>query len=243
MKRAALAIILIFLAVSCGLVTPEKEEPEEQELSIRALGMPEDIVDEFSYVFGYMLAASASEYGDNIDYNYVARGVVDYAEGRSFYAPAEMDRILTLHQRNLIRQDRREAREQERANRESAWAFLIANGKRRSVVTLPSGVEYEILEKGDGQSAENALSVIANYQISLPDGSVAYSTNGQSVLIRLDDAIPGLADGIRTMEVGDKIRLWVPPELGYSDNKPPYGIEPSSLLIYDITLSDVIEQG
>lgn len=239
MKRAVWAIIFFCLfAVSCTRFLPEEDIPDSGD--IRELGMPENITDEFSYVFGYMLASSASEYGQNIDYEYMARGVLDYSSGKAFYADSEMNRILTLHQRHMITMDLRAEEELSESNRESAWAFLIANGKRRSVITLPSGLEYEILKEGDGESAENALIVAGEYQMSLPDGSIAYSTYENGVLdeIVLSEVIPGLADGFRAMHVGDRIRLWVPPELGFGDEWPN-GIEPNSLLIFDMELSDI----
>ena len=181
MKRAVWAIIFFCLfAVSCTRFLPEEDIPDSGD--IRELGMPENITDEFSYVFGYMLASSASEYGQNIDYEYMARGVLDYSSGKAFYADSEMNRILTLHQRHMITMDLKAEEELSESNRESAWAFLIANGKRRSVVTLPSGLEYEILKEGDGESAENALVVAGEYQMSLPDGSIAYSTYENGVL-------------------------------------------------------------
>ena len=129
MKRTVLAFIFLCLAVSCTRFIPEKDSGE---IDVRSLSMPSDITDEFSYVYGYMLAASASEYGGNIDYSYMARGVLDYADGNAFYADSEMNRILTLHQRHMITMDRRAERELSESNRESAWAFLIANGKRQS---------------------------------------------------------------------------------------------------------------
>ena len=239
MKRTVLAFIFLCLAVSCTRFIPEKDSGE---IDVRSLSMPSDITDEFSYVYGYMLAASASEYGGNIDYSYMARGVLDYADGNAFYADSEMNRILTLHQRHMITMDRRAERELSESNRESAWAFLIANGKRRSVVTLQSGLEYEVLEEGNGESAEDASVVAMEYQLSRPDGSIAYSTYGNETLdeIVLASAIPGLEEGVREMHIGDRIRLWVPPELGYG-NDSPEGIEPNSLLIFDIELYDIIE--
>lgn len=241
MKRAALAIVFLCFIVSCARFLPEEDIPYTGD--IRELGMPENITDEFSYVFGYMLASSASEYGQNINYEYMARGVLDYASRSAFYAESEMNRILTLHQRHMINMDLRAEEELSESNRESAWAFLIANGKRRSVITLPSGIEYEILRSGDGASAENALVVSGEYQLSLPDGSIAFSTyeNGELDEIVLSDVIPGLEEGIRAMHEGDQIRLWVPPELGFVDSWPQ-NIEPNSLLIFDIELSDIVEQ-
>ena len=239
MKRAVLAFVFLCLAVSCTRLLPEKDSGE---IDIRSLSVPGNITDEFSYVYGYMLAASASEYGGNIDYMYIARGVLDYAEGNAFYADSEMNRILTLHQRHMITKDRREEAEISKANRESAWAFLIANGKRSSVVTLPSGLEYEILEEGEGRSASDASVVLAEYQLSRPDGSIAYSTYGNGVEdeIVLSEVNQGLGEGIKEMQAGDRIRLWVPPELGFGEDSPE-GIEPNSLLIYDISLRDIID--
>ena len=239
MKRAVLAFVFLCLAVSCTRFFPEEDSGE---IDIMALSVPADITDEFSYVYGYMLAASAAEYGGNIDYMYMARGVLDYAAGNAFYADSEMNRILTLHQRHMIRLDRRAEAELREANRESAWAFLIANGKRSSVVTLPSGLEYEILEEGDGESAADASVVIAEYQLARPDGSIAYSTYENNVKdeIVLSEVIQGLGEGIKEMNVGDRIRLWVPPELGFGE-KSPEGIEPNSLLIFDIKLSNIVD--
>ena len=84
LKKVGLLLVSAVLIVSCSrgnAVTAEEEALPEVPGSIYSLEKPQALDDSFSYVFGYMLASSAGVYGEGIDYQYIARGVLDFGSG------------------------------------------------------------------------------------------------------------------------------------------------------------------
>ncbi len=230
--RKLLVILSLVLLASCAA---------ENEESGRLAGTPETLEQRFSYVYGYFLAEAAGEYG-NMDYSQIAQGVLDYASSSAVFSAVEMNNIMTEYQHKMLVEAEAERSAAAERNRKIADEFLANNGKRHTVTTLPSGLQYEVLEKGSGESAASAEVVTLDYSLTLADGTVADSSyeRGQSATFSLSQVIPGFAEAVRTMCVGDRIRFWIPPELGYGEMGNS-GIEPESLLIFDIKLQKIVQ--
>ncbi len=128
-------------------------------------------------------------------------------------------------------------------NLESSRAFLAENGQRDGVVTLDSGLQYEILEEGpaDGASPTAQDSVLAHYHGTLADGSVFDSSvqRGEPATFGLSQVIAGWTEALQLMSVGDKWRLYLPPELAYGEASPSPAIPPNSALIFEVELLEV----
>ena len=238
MRRFLLIITALMLIISC-----EKDaEVVSADASDFDLPAPGSLEERFSYAFGYLLSASAErDYGD-ISFEYVARGAMDYAEGNQAMSTTEMNQAVVEFQQQLLEARAAAMAEVASANLTAANDFLAANGTRSGVFTTPSGLQYEILESGTGDSAEDADDVEVDYQLTLLDGSIADSSyeRGRSSRFSLSGVIPGFAEGIRLMREGDTYRFWVPPELGYGDMTAG-AVGPNSLLIFDVHLIDVID--
>ena len=207
------------------------------------LAVPESLDDRFSYSFGYLLYASAErEYGHDVDFSYVVRGAMDYAEGKQMMSAGEMNQALIEFSQRQTATD--EARREELAaeNMKAAEEFLEANLKRSSVRVTSSGLQYEVIESGSGRKARTADDVEVDYQLTLLDGSIADSSyeRGRSSRFSLSSVIPGFEEGIRLMREGDKYRFWIPPELGYGEMEAG-AIGPNSLLIFDVHLIEVLD--
>lgn len=239
----ALLTILILLS-SCSQIRNSALSMRRDGEQSGSLGKTEDLKSAFSYVFGYMLANSATYYGDEVDYNYMAQGVLDFASGNSLFTETEMVDILTAYYHGDEEAAEAERQEQAARNVEEARTFLEANGRRSSVRTLDSGVQIEFLTRGEGASAENAGRVVVDYRLTLPDGSLADSSfeRGTPTTFTLSNTLTGFAEAVRQMRVGDSVRVWIPPELGYGMNGP-VRIPPMSYLIFDITLVDILDEG
>ena len=245
LKKVTLLLFSAVLIVSCSrgnAVVSEGSAMPSVSGSVYSLEKPENLSDSFSYVFGYMLASSAGVYRDGIDYNYVARGVLDYAAASPFFSSDEMTGIASEYQRKAM------ARMQERfssvsaSNLQDAESFLEVNSQRPGVSTTSSGLQYEMLSKGEGDAVDPDSIVAVHYRLTLLDGTLADSSYERGVPTEIDlaDMLPGIREGISMMNVGDSYRFWVPPELGYGDD-PPSGIGPNSLLIFDVELLDATE--
>jgi FKBP-type peptidyl-prolyl cis-trans isomerase len=123
-------------------------------------------------------------------------------------------------------------------------AFFAHLKENKNVVELPDGLRYEVLAPGTGSPPKPTDTVKVNYTGSLIDGNVFDSSErtGKPAEFELDKVIPGWTEGMQKIAKGGKMKLYVPPQLGYGDDGRP-GIPPGSILVFDIELVDITPAG
>ena len=128
-------------------------------------------------------------------------------------------------------------------NLAAANAFLAAKAKEPGVVTLPSGLEYKVLQSGPAGGASPLAEdrVVVNYEGALPDGTVVDSSykRGQPDVFVAGQLIPAWTEALEKMKPGDSWLLYVPPALGYGA-KGAGPIPPNSALVFKIELIRVL---
>ena len=120
--------------------------------------------------------------------------------------------------------------------------FLEENGKRPGVVTLPSGLQYEIITQGNGPKPKATDTVTTHYHGTLIDGTVFDSSvqRNQPASFPVNGVIQGWVEALQLMPVGSKWKLYVPSELAYGANPHPGGpIEPHMTLIFEVELLSI----
>lgn len=124
------------------------------------------------------------------------------------------------------------------ANLKAGEEFLTANATRPEVVSLPSGLQYEILEKGVGEKPQTWNTVTCHYHGTLITGEVFDSSvqRGRSASFPLNAVIKGWTEGVQLMPTGSKWRFFIPPHLGYGDRQVSALIGPNATLIFDVEL-------
>ncbi|WP_174273422.1 FKBP-type peptidyl-prolyl cis-trans isomerase [Sphingomonas bacterium] len=116
--------------------------------------------------------------------------------------------------------------------------FLAANGKRAGVKTTASGLEYEVLKKGEGATPTTADVAQVDYAGRLLNGTVFDASKpGQPVAMPVGQVVPGFAEALTLMPRNAKYRVWIPPQLAYGDREVG-PIPANSVLVFDITLHD-----
>lgn len=120
-------------------------------------------------------------------------------------------------------------------------AFLAENAEREGVVTLASGLQYEVLAEGDGATPKRRSTVVVHYTGTLVDGTQFDSSHQRGVPARfpVNRVIPGWTEALQRMQVGDRWRLYIPPDLAYKDRKDIPMIPPGSTLIFEVELLEV----
>lgn len=120
-------------------------------------------------------------------------------------------------------------------------AFLAANKQRAGVVTTASGLQYEVIKKGNGKSPGATSSVTVHYTGTLVDGSKFDSSvdRGQPATFSLNEVIAGWTEGLQLMHEGDKWKLVVPAELGYGTRGSGAMIPPNAALVFEVELIKV----
>lgn len=120
-------------------------------------------------------------------------------------------------------------------------AFLAENGKKDGVVTLPSGLQYQVLKEGDGKKPSATDQVVCHYEGTLIDGTVfdsSYQRN-QPATFGLNQVIPGWTEGVQLMQEGAKYRFFIPYNLAYGERGAGAQIPPFATLVFDVELIEV----
>jgi FKBP-type peptidyl-prolyl cis-trans isomerase FklB len=129
-------------------------------------------------------------------------------------------------------------KEKSTANLKAGQDFLEANKQKPGVVTLPSGLQYQVLTEGAGPKPTATNKVTCHYHGALIDGTVFDSSvhRGQPATFPLNAVIKGWTEGLQLMPAGSKWRFFIPPHLGYGDRQVSAQIGPNSTLIFDVEL-------
>ena len=130
------------------------------------------------------------------------------------------------------------------ANRDAGRKFLEENAKKDSVVTLPSGLQYQVLVKGEGEVPQATDRVKVHYEGRLIDGTVfdASARHGsEPAEFTPQQVIPGWTEALTMMPVGSKWRLFIPYDLAYGDRDQGQ-IKPYSTLIFDVELVEIVKK-
>ncbi len=119
--------------------------------------------------------------------------------------------------------------------------FLAKNKVVDGVVETPSGLQYKILQQGEGTEHPTASTKVkVHYHGSLLDGTIFDSSvdRGEPISFGLNQVISGWTEGVQLMVVGDKFKFFIPSELGYGDRSAGK-IAPGSLLIFEVELLEI----
>jgi FKBP-type peptidyl-prolyl cis-trans isomerase len=226
-KRTVTFLCLIVLAVS--LYAKGRIEDPAKKL---------DTTDT-SYAFGLVLGRDLRQLGMEFDYAAFIDGfrtVIEGDEPRYGFEEA-LEKVRTAFTESAVRQ----AAE----NREKEALFLKENGEREEVETTGSGLQYEVLKAGEGKKPGPQALVQVNYEGKLVNGTVFDSTwqRGEPANIPLDRVIPGWSEGIQLMSRGDVYVFYIPSELAYGERGAGELIPPNSLLIFQVELIEILEEG
>ena len=129
-------------------------------------------------------------------------------------------------------------------NRDAGRKFLEENAKKDSVVTLPSGLQYQVLVKGEGEVPQATDRVKVHYEGRLIDGTVFDASarhGGEPAEFTPQQVIPGWTEALTMMPVGSKWRLFIPYDLAYGDRDQGQ-IKPYSTLIFDVELVEIVKK-
>jgi FKBP-type peptidyl-prolyl cis-trans isomerase FklB len=188
-----------------------------------------------SYDIGLMLGSQLEHNGvvPLVSLDAVIRGLKDAVGGR----------VITAQERDAALRFMRDARDAlAEKNRAAGREFLERNAKQPGVMTMPSGLQYRVLNKGDANAKSPAPTdqVTVRYRASLTDGTEfdRSDTHDRPATFRVNSVFKGWQEAVLAMKPGAKWQLFVPPELGYGANPPP-AIPPGALLIYDLELLQV----
>ena len=127
-------------------------------------------------------------------------------------------------------------------NIDKGKAFLAENAKKEGIITLPSGLQYQVLQEGNGKKPSATDRVKCHYEGTLIDGTLFDSSikRGQPAVFGVNQVIKGWVEALQLMSEGSKWRLFIPSELGYGALQAGEMIPPHSTLIFEVELIEVL---
>ena len=163
-----------------------------------------------------------------------AKGIRDVFGGKTEMTEAEAQAAV----QGFFQQ---KAKEQADTAKSEGKAFLTENGKKEEVVTLPSGLQYQVLREGNGRKPDATDKVECHYEGTLINGQVFDSSyqRGETATFGLNQVIKGWTEGLQLMQEGAKYRFFIPYNLAYGEQGAGQSIPPFATLIFDVELIKV----
>ncbi len=201
-------------------------------------------MDKVSYALGIGIGHQlANMGGSELNIDDFAQAVKDVLQGNDLKVKSsEAQQIVQeffAAQEQKINKQRQEAG---KMAKEAGEKYLAENAKKEGVITLPSGLQYQVLKEGNGKKPSAKDSVRCHYEGFLIDGTVFDSSvqRGEPAVFGLQQVIAGWTEGLQLMQEGAKYRFFIPYRLAYGEGGAGGSIPPYAALIFDVELIEVM---
>ncbi|KTD35924.1 macrophage infectivity potentiator (Mip) [Legionella nautarum] len=198
--------------------------------------------DKLSYSIGADLGKNFKKQGIDISPAAMAKGLQDgMSGGQLLLTEEQMKEVLNKFQKELMMKRSAEFNKKSEENKSKGEAFLKDNKSKDGVVSLPSGLQYKILEKGDGAKPAKDDTVTVEYTGRLINGQVFDSTEktGKPATFKVSQVIPGWTEALQLMPSGSTWEVYIPSDLAYGPRSVGGPIGPNETLIFKIHLISV----
>ncbi|WP_289871692.1 FKBP-type peptidyl-prolyl cis-trans isomerase [uncultured Duncaniella sp.] len=206
--------------------------------------MSEKQLDRLSYALGLSMGNNFRNSGINeINVEDFSDGVAAvFAGSQPKMSYDEAKEVIRVFFTDLEEKQKAEAAKMADVNKAAGDEFLAKNSTREEVITLPSGLQYEVIEEGNGAQPTASDQVEVHYTGRLIDGTVFDSSvdRGVPATFGVTQVIPGWVEALQLMKAGSKWRLYIPSSLAYGPQGAGSVIGPNATLIFDVELIKVI---
>ncbi len=207
-------------------------------------GALQDGQEKLSYAIGMSIGTDLLRQEIELDLDKLTAGLTAaYKKSDSLLTEEEMVKVLVAYQQEMQQKQVAKAAEASAGNLVVGKAYLEANAKKEGVQITESGLQYEVLVKGEGATPNAADQVTVNYRGTLVDGTEFDSSykRGQPATFPVGGVISGWTEALQLMQEGGKLKLTIPPELAYGDRGAPPVIGPGSTLVFEVELIEVVK--
>jgi FKBP-type peptidyl-prolyl cis-trans isomerase FklB len=238
MKKSILLAVALISITAATAQTKPAPKPKPVVKPAAAAPVLKSAIDSFSYSIGLSIANFYKQQGiTKINTNMVSKAINDAtANKKTLLTEEEMNMSISNYLQKL-------KSEKSAANRKAGEDFLAENKKKPGVITLPSGLQYQIIKEGTGEKPTVNDKVKCHYHGTLLNGTIFDSSvdRGQPIDFAVGGVIQGWVEALQLMPIGSKWKLFIPSNLAYGDNQAGPHIMPGSTLIFDVELIDIVK--
>ncbi len=194
--------------------------------------------EDISYSIGYTIGADMTQRGGDFDTDQIVEGLrAGLGQNESRLAPEQIAQCLFSFQMQMQQQMMQASQD----SLVKSQTYLDENAQKEGVVVTESGLQYRVIQSGDGATPTMDDVVAARYRGTLVDGTEFDSSpEGETVSFPVGRVIPGWVEALQMMKVGDKWELTIPPDLAYGERGSQQGtIGPNEALIFEMELVEI----
>ncbi len=200
---------------------------------------PESSADRISYALGVNLGGNFASQGVAVNPDFLLQGLKDaMADSPLLLTDEELREAMLALREDMQKKQQARMEEIGRRNQQESDAFFKENGKKKGIVTLPSGLQYQVVKEGTGKKPGKDDTVTVHYTGTLLNGQEFDSSHkrGEPATFKVGGVIPGWTEALQLMKEGGQMKLFIPPQLAYGEHGAGPIIAPNSALIFDVEL-------
>jgi FKBP-type peptidyl-prolyl cis-trans isomerase FklB len=208
--------------------------------------MAQDLTSEkgkLSYAVGWDIGEDIQRRGAEFDVETIITAIRDSSAGKDPQVPAEEMVAMLTELQQKVRQEQAEAFQKlSEENQAASEAFMAANLSKNGIVALPSGIQYRVIEEGEGARPGMDGTVKVHYRGSKTNGHEFDSSFARGVPeeFSISNVLKGWQEVLPLMKTGATWQIFVPPELAFgARGNPPVG--PNEALIFDLKLVEIVQ--
>lgn len=198
--------------------------------------------DKVSYSIGLDIGTNFKRQAVDLDAKALAAGIADgLSGGKPLLAEDEVRKVLDGFRQQMGAKAQQAAQQLAEKNRKDGETFLAENKKKKGVITLPSGLQYQVIKEGTGKIPKASETVTTQYRGTLIDGTEfdsSYKRN-EPTTFPVNGVIKGWTEALQLMKVGSTWQLFIPASLAYGPQGAGQLIGPNATLIFEIELLSI----
>ncbi|MBI5324481.1 MAG: FKBP-type peptidyl-prolyl cis-trans isomerase [Ignavibacteriae bacterium] len=236
--RISVILILLVFVFTFDACSGEGDNFKDKKVEFKTK------LDSIAYFIGaYNLGKPMRRDSVMIDPSLLAKGLYDALYGDTVLVSEEQGRKLMMSfQEDMMKTQQRKQKELGDQNKSEGTAFLEENKKKPGVITLPSGLQYQVVKEGTGRQPKMGDTVTVHYKGMNIKGKVFDNSyeRKEPFKIALDtNFVKGWVEGLLLMKEGAKYKLFLPPNLGYGEAPGPPEVGPFGVMIFELELLSV----